>query len=51
MVDVLPGWTVRGVNSSGCIERKDGSETDRKGKKKKKKVSLNATRTQAEAKP
>lgn len=24
MVDVLPEWTVRGVKSSGCIERKDG---------------------------
>lgn len=34
MVDVLPEWTVRGVKSSECVERKDGSdrcsESDRK---------------------
>lgn len=29
MVDVLPEWTVRGVKSSECVERKDGSESDR----------------------
>lgn len=26
-MDVLPGWTVREVKSSECIERKDGSES------------------------
>lgn len=30
MEDVLPGWTVRGVKSSECVERKDGSKSDRK---------------------
>jgi len=40
MVDVLPEWTVRGVKSSECEERKRGSESQtkcesqrRKGKK------------------
>lgn len=30
MMDVLLEWTVRGVKSSECVERKDGSESDRK---------------------
>lgn len=30
MEDVLPEWTVRGTKSSECVERKDGSESDRK---------------------
>lgn len=32
VVDVLPEWTVRGVKSSECVKRKDGSESQtRKG--------------------
>lgn len=32
MVDVLPEWTLRGVKSSECVERKDGSESQKKRK-------------------
>lgn len=45
MVDVLPEWTVRGVMSSECVERKDGSELHRDVQRQteRKQVSLNAT--------
>ena len=29
-MDVLPEWTLRGVKSSECVERKDGSESEKR---------------------
>lgn len=51
MGNVLPEWMVRGVNSSECVERKDGSEsqTDVHSRTERKQLSSNAIQTQSDA--
>lgn len=51
MGNVLPEWTVRGVKSSECVERKDGSESkiDVHSQKERKQMSSNTIQSQTDA--
>lgn len=50
MGNVLPVWTVRGVNSSECVERKDGSDvqTDVHSQAERKQLTSNAIQTKTD---